>query len=245
MTADFSPPDPEANPSVLEARFGQRSELAEALAESVAEDLRKAIDARGKACLVVSGGTTPVPLFEGLSHQLLPWEKVSVTLADERWVTADHPASNEGLVRRHLLVEEAAEARFTGLVTEHGDPAEGEDACEARLRSLPRPFDVVVLGMGTDGHTASLFPGAPELGRGLDLDSDRSCLAIHPPGAEHPRMSLTLRALLGSRRCIVHITGAEKWKVYRRALRPGPAEELPIRAVLGKGREPIDVYWAP
>lgn len=238
-------PAPEAAPSVLEARFDNPTHLAEALAESIAQDLRSAIQARERATLVVSGGSTPLPLFEALSRQALPWSRVTVTLADERWVPADHEASNEALVRRHLFRGEAAEAELVGLYTGHATVGEGWQACEDRLKALPRPFDVVVLGMGGDGHTASLFPGAPELEAGIDLGTEHLCLPVHPPNADQARMSLTLKALVDSRRCVVHITGDAKWKVYRKALTVGPVEELPIRAVLGIGREPIDVYWAP
>ncbi|MEM9595680.1 MAG: 6-phosphogluconolactonase [Acidobacteriota bacterium] len=238
-------PAPEDAPSVLEARFDSPNKLADALAESLAADLRVAIQERGEASLVVSGGSTPVPLFAGLARQLLPWHQVTVLLADERWVDPGHDASNEGLVRRHLLVDEAEGAQLVGLKNDAATPEEGWEACEAALTAVPRPFDVVVLGMGADGHTASLFPGAPELGDGLDPAGERLCLPVRPPGAPHPRMSLSLAALLASRRCVVHITGDEKWRVYRRALAKGPVGSLPIRAILARGREPIDVYWAP
>lgn len=241
---DDAPTDFSA-PSVLETRFDHPESLAASLAESIAEALRRGVEARGRASLVVSGGSTPVPLFHQLSRELVPWSRVTVTLADERWVPGDHDASNENLVRRHLLQGDAEAATFVGLYRDAPTPEAGRAACEAALAEIPRPFDIVVLGMGTDGHTASLFPGSDELAAGLDLDTEHLCLPVHPRDAAHPRMSLTLRALLESRRMIVHLTGDAKWRVYRRALGPGPVEELPIRAVLGRGREPIDVYWAP
>ncbi len=198
---------------------------------------------RGTASLVVSGGSTPKPLFEHLSRQSLAWDRVRVTLADERWVPADHEASNERLVRRHLLVGEAAAAELIGLKTPDPTPEAGREACERALARLPRPFDVVVLGMGGDGHTASLFPDAPELGAGLDPETGHTCLAVRPPAAPHPRMSLTLSAITGSRKLVLHITGEDKRQVYLSASKPGPAEELPIRAVLESGR--VEVWWAP
>ncbi len=224
-------------------QFANPSDLAVALSDSVAEELRAAITERGEASLVVSGGSTPRPFFEHLSRQQLPWEQVRVTLADERWVPADHEDSNERLVRRHLLVGEAGAATMVGLKTSAPTPEEGRSACERTLAQIARPFDVIVLGMGGDGHTASLFPEAPELAAGLDATTSQTCLAVRPPAAPHARMSLTLPALLDSRRLILHITGEGKQAVYRRALEPGPPEELPIRAVLASGR--VEVWWAP
>lgn len=237
--------DPRDAPSVLETRFEHPKRLALALAESIAEDLRRAVQRRGRASLIVSGGSTPLLLFEALSAQDVPWDKVWVSLADERWVDPDDDASNEKLVRTKLLVSSAASAHFVPMKNDAATPEEGEASCEAALAELPRPFDVVVLGMGEDGHTASLFPGAAGLEEALDLASERLCAAVRPPEASHPRMTLTLAALLYSRRTVVHITGEAKWQVYRQALAPGPAHDPPIRAVLGRGPEPIDVYWAP
>lgn len=231
--------------SPRELRYEDRQTLARGLAGSIADDLRAAVRERGTASLVVSGGSTPGPLFEALSRISLPWEKVWVTLADERWVAADDEASNERLVRRSLLVGEAARARFVGLKNAAPTPEAGRETCEAALAAVPRPFDVVVLGMGDDGHTASLFPGTPELAAGLDAATDRWCLPVRPRTAPHPRMSLTLAAILASRRLVVHITGGAKWEVYREAREPGAADEVPIRAVLASGHRALGVYWAP
>ena len=219
--------------------------LAETLARDIADELRAAVAARGSASLVVSGGSTPRPLFAALARTPLPWRDVVVTLADERWVPPSHQDSNEALVRRHLLVGEAAAARFVGLWNDTPTPEEGHAACERALTAVPRPFDVLVLGMGGDGHTASLFPGAAELAAGLDRSSHRLCLAVHPTHAPHPRMSLTLPALAASRRVILHLTGATKRQVLDRALADGPEDQLPIRAVLRHATAGVDLYWSP
>ncbi len=224
-------------------RFDHRDALAAALADRVAEDLRSAIAERGTASLVVSGGSTPRPFFERLSRRPLAWDRVVVTLADERWVAPDDEASNQRLARRHLLVEDAAAATLVGLKTPQATPEAGREACARALAAVPRPFDVMTLGMGGDGHFASLFPDALELGDGLDPGNDRTCLATRPQAAPHPRMSLTLAAILDSRRLVLHLAGDEKWEVYRRASEPGPVEELPIRALLASGR--VEVWWAP
>ncbi len=229
---------------IRENLFEQRQELASSLADSIAADLEAAIGERGAASLVVSGGSTPWPLFQELSRRSLPWNRVWITLADERWVDIDDEASNEAMVRRLLLVDEAAAARWVGLKNDAATPEEGRDEAEERLRPIQRPFDVVVLGMGGDGHTASLFPDASELAAGLDPESDHLCLAVRPPEAPHPRLSLTLMALLDSRRIVLHLTGDDKRDVYRLALADGPAEELPIRAVLRGAADRVELYWA-
>lgn len=225
--------------------FDDRETLARELAEHIAGELTQSLDTHGEASLVVSGGSTPKPLFEHLSQQDLDWSRVTVTLADERWVDADHEDSNARLVAQHLLQNRATGARFVPLVNDAGSPEEGLAACEERLHAVPHPFDVVVLGMGSDGHTASLFPGTPTLAEGLDLENPATCLAVHPLDAPHPRMSLTLAALLDSRRLILHITGEGKWEVYQRALGEGPEDELPIRGALRHAPTGVDVWWAP
>ncbi len=227
-----------------EHRFSDPLALAQALAERVAADLTAAVIERGTASLVVSGGSTPRPFFERLRRLAIPWRRVWITLADERWVAVSDEASNEALVRRYLMRGPASEARFIGLKTEDPSPEAGQAACEKALREIPCPFDVVVLGMGNDGHTASLFPGAAELAEGLDRESPHLAIPVHSPAAAHPRMSLTLAALCNSRRVFLHITGDEKERIYRRALAEGPVEELPIRAVLRAAADRVEVYWA-
>ena len=222
-----------------------RQALAETLAHDVASTLSAAVATRGVASLVVSGGSTPRPFFAALASKDLPWDKVWVTLADERWVPADRESSNEALVREHLLVGPAARARFVGLWKDSPTPEDGQTLCEQALTTVPRPFDVLVLGMGGDGHTASLFPDAAELAAGLDLSNGALCLPVRPPEAPHPRMSLTLAALVASRQVILHITGADKRQVLDRALGDGPEDELPIRGVLRHFDRGVDLYWAP
>ncbi len=226
-------------------RFQDAEELAERLSEHVAQRLKEAIAKRGHGVLVVSGGSTPLPLFEHLSSQDIPWEKVFITLADERWVEPDDADSNEHLVRNHLLKNRAARARFIGLKTDEASAGQGEMACEKRLREIPTPFDIVVLGMGGDGHTASLFPGASRLAAATAMDSGRRCMAITPATAPHERMTLTLPALLNSREIILHITGEKKWQVYEKAAAKGPEDQMPIRYILRQKQVPVTVWWAP
>lgn len=225
-------------------RFSNRESLASALADEIAADLARGIAERGRSSLVVSGGSTPLPLFRQLRQRTVDWSAVEITLADERWVAADHPDSNEGLVRAELLQGAASVATFVPLKNSAATPREGQVACRAALAEIVSPFDVVILGMGSDGHTASLFPAADELDEGLDRSRTEACLAVRPPNAPHLRMSLTLHSLLNSRRQILHITGGDKLRVYQRALGEGPTRELPIRGLLRHAAN-LDVFWAP
>ena len=216
---------------------------AAALAQHVAKRLGEDLAAGAGAVLVVSGGRTPVPFFQALAVQPLDWARVIVTLADERWVPPDHPDSNEALVRRNLLSGRAAAARLVPLFTADASPAAAAEALAPVLEALPRPFSQVVLGMGEDGHIASLFPDALELARGLATAAP--VLAVHPGAAPHPRLSLSLSALLGARDIALLLAGEDKRAVLVRALGDGPVEALPVRAILRQTGAPVSVFWAP
>jgi 6-phosphogluconolactonase len=170
-------------------RYADMATLSADLANEIAASLTAAIAARGTASLVVSGGRSPVKLFECLRVQPLDWRQVCIALADERWVDADDPASNERLVRENLLKENAAAARFLGLKNGAPTPDIGAVSAWETFARVPRPFDAVVLGMGDDGHTASLFPGSPNLASALnpaavaaELEFDRA--ARFAPGRD-------------------------------------------------------------
>lgn len=230
---------------IHEHRFPDSLALAHALSGEVKVDLEEAIAARGVASLVVSGGRTPIQLFQQLRAERLDWSKIWVTLADERWVDTTSDASNERLVREHLLVDAASAAHFVGLKNPAPTPEAGADWATRAIKRVPRPYDLVMLGMGEDGHTASLFPGSLALARGLDMSAPAGCIAVNALTAPHARISLNLRALLDARRIVLHIEGAAKWQVYQRARAPGPAAELPVRAILQQKEVPVDVFWAP
>ncbi|SDH06007.1 6-phosphogluconolactonase [Pseudomonas flavescens] len=215
--------------------------LAASLAQAVAEALRDAIDSRGQATLVVSGGRSPVAFFEALARQPLPWAKVLVSLADERWVPASHDDSNEALVRRHLLQGPAADARLLGLYQSAGSLDEAAALAEQTLRDLP-PIDVLVLGMGSDGHTASLFPNSPNLDEALQPDCSRRCLPMLAPSVPHQRLTLSLPVLRAARRQLLSIEGAGKLHVLQQALQQDDEKAMPISAFL---HAPLEIYWCP
>jgi 6-phosphogluconolactonase len=213
--------------------------LAEALAGYVAAVLSARLAQAGTAVLAVSGGSTPVRFFHVLSKKTLDWSNVTVTLVDERWVPETSSRSNATLVRTHLLQGKAATARFLPLYNGAATPDAG---CAAF--GLPLPLTVAVLGMGTDGHTASLFPGGDNLASALDLDGEAIVLPMRAPGAGEPRITLTLPALLGADHIVLHVESEPKRAVLNRAMRPGPVEELPVRAILARQPEP-EIFWSP
>jgi 6-phosphogluconolactonase len=224
--------------------FPDQKNLVKALTDHIGNALRRDIAERGQASLVVSGGSTPLPLFEQLSQLSLPWPQVVIALADERWVEPSSPDANELLVRRNLLQNQAAAAVFIGLKNKAATAAAGWTECEKRLQDIPRPFTAVILGMGNDGHTASLFPCAPQLAAAVDMNCGRLCAAVRPQTAPHERMTLTLPAILAAKEIILHITGTEKKAVFDNALADGPLEAMPIRFVLRQQDVPVMVYWA-
>src|SRR5258708_29851376 len=213
------------NSDLSAQRYADIETLSRELATLVAGSLTAAISARGLASLVVSGGRSPVRLFEILRTQPLDWGRVCIALADERWVSPEDPASNERLVRDFLLKDHAASARFLGLKNRAPTPDLGAvSACETFAR-VPRPFDAVILGMGDDGHTASLFPGSPNLPSALNAAA--GCVGMWSPVAPHPRLRLNLTALLDSRRIAAVITGESKWHTYGAARPAGAVEDIP------------------
>jgi 6-phosphogluconolactonase len=233
------------NSELPASRYADIETASRELAARIAASLAAAVGARGVASLVVSGGRSPVRLFEILREQPLDWSHVCVALADERWVSPEDAGSNERLVREVLLKDHAAPARFLGLKNGAPTPDLGAVSAWETFARVPRPFDAVVLGMGDDGHTASLFPGSPNLPRALNQAAAAGCVGMWAPVEPHPRLSLNLTALLDSRRIAVLITGESKWRTYAAACAAGPVEDMPIRAVLRQSRTPVDVVWAP
>jgi 6-phosphogluconolactonase len=234
-----------ANSDPAAGKFADSESLSRTLSSRLAENLQAAIAARGLASLVVSGGKSPIRLFEMLRSAALDWSRVCIALADERWVDPADAGSNERLVREVLLQEAAAAARFIGLKNAAPTPDLGAVSAWETFARVPRPFDAVVLGMGDDGHTASLFPRSPNLLSALNPAAVAGCVGMWSPVAPHPRLSLNLSALLDSRRVVVLITGAEKWRTFTAASAEGPIQDMPVRAILRQRRTPVEVMWSP
>ena len=235
---------------VTEHLFDTREALLDALQKECVNALQDAMQARGKASLMVSGGSSPGPLYEHLSQTDLDWSAISVALVDERWVEPGHDKSNESLVVNTLLKNEAAKASLTGMKNAAERPLEGLAECEAAYQKLPQPFDLTLLGMGPDGHTASLFPHAEGLEKALDLSSDALCAAITAKQSEvtgeyTERMTLSLKGLMNSRRLVLLITGDDKLEALRAAQAGNEVADMPIRALLQQELVPLAIYWAP
>jgi len=215
------------------------------LAEAIAGALAHLIDTQGSACLAVSGGRSPIALFAALRVLPVRWADVSITLVDERAVPPEHADSNARLVREHLLQDAAAAARFFPLVLSphvHGGSVDVE-ACVATANDPFQQPDVAILGMGDDGHTASLFPDAPELGDGIDRAHAPAYLPVRPGVASHRRISLNLSALCAARRLFLSITGPVKRGVFDAAAQGAAQRALPVSYIIHQREVPLDVYW--
>jgi 6-phosphogluconolactonase len=213
--------------------FANTAELADAAASAVLARLSEGLGARGRASLVATGGRSPGPVYDRLSRAELDWAHVAVTLSDERQVDAGSPNSNARLLRERLFVGRAASAQFLPL-TDYAEPA---------LKKLT-PFDATMLGMGEDGHVASLIPGSPAMALAMEPEG-QALTAESPQGFGSPpvaRITLTLAALLQSRAIFLLIAGEAKRQVIERAQ---AGEDLPVRAILKQDRAPVRIFWTP
>lgn len=225
--------------------FKDGAALAEGLADRVSAALADAIVARGKATIAVSGGSTPKAFFKVLSTRDIDWAKVTVTLIDERFVPADNPRSNHLLVAENLLQDKAKAARFLPLYRDAGSAEDAATIVTADAAALGNPFDVAILGMGTDGHTASFFPGGSKLAEAISPDTPRGVITMEAEGAGETRLTFTFTSLQDARLLVLHIEGQGKKDVLAAAESDGPETDMPIRAVLRRAATPVDIYWAP
>jgi 6-phosphogluconolactonase len=231
------------NDGVREHRYADRATLAAELARAVVADLRRGITERGQSLLVVSGGTTPRAFLSALASEELDWPRVTVTLADERWVPPTHARSNERLVRETLLVGPAAGATFVPLYTDAADPESGVTRITAHIDQLMLPFDAVVLGLGNDGHCASLFPDGDRFVAACDPKNTVRVLPMRSPSAGEPRITLTLSTLVATRALYLQIEGADKRDTLAHVRAgDGAYARSPLRALLRAARVPMDVY---
>ena len=216
--------------------YPSRTALASGLAEVIAGELRSAL-AKGAATLSVPGGTTPGPVFDALSWMVLDWPRVAVLLNDERWVDETNPRSNTRLLRERLFVNHAAKARLLPLYAPTATPEDSLDTLAMGI--LPHlPITVLLLGMGADMHTASLFPGADKLAQAIASNAP-VLMALRAEAASEPRITLSAPVLKQARHIHILITGPEKRAALERA-RGLPPLQAPIRVVLDQAT----VHWA-
>ncbi len=233
---------------VIEHLFDSRDALVAALQAECESALRQAVDERGEATFMVSGGSTPEVLYKAMSQSDLPWESVYVALVDERWVAFDHPRSNEAFVVRSLLQNKAAAANLVGMKNTADTPQDGLADCEAAYQQLAQPYDVTILGMGPDGHTASWFPHAQGLPEALSTEQLCAAVVANPSavtGEEVERMTLSLTGVLQSKQLILLLTGQDKLDVFRKAQAGTDVADMPVRALLQQNQLPLTLYWAP
>lgn len=229
-------------PSLTWHTFPTPTAQAAALAEAVANGLRDRLHTQGHAVLAVSGGRSPIALFEALSRAKLDWPNVTITLVDERLVPPLHADSNAALVRRHLLQHAAAAARFLPLVGEQTDVTNPAAALAEAEAAFPTP-DIAVLGMGADGHTASLFPQAPQLAAAVSPECRSKLVHTSPVTAAHERISMSLNAIAAVPQLLLSIQGADKRAVLEQAAAM-PSNERPISLLLHRTNVHCQVYYA-
>jgi len=225
--------------------YDSLDELADAIAGDIEFIIDSAVDARGSSLIAVPGGTTGPAVFAKLAAQKLPWKKLTIIPTDDRLVPMDDERSNVRAIAKAFL---PLGARVIPIATEIADYRLAGNSADARLQDLPWPPDLVWLGMGKDGHTASIFAG-PDLQDALDAPKARRAVGVMPdplpPEAPVARVTLTRSAILSARTVTITITGDEKRAILEQAIADGHSSKLPIGRVLAEAEQPIDIHWAP
>jgi 6-phosphogluconolactonase len=233
---------------MIEAEWWEHED-AEAFAEAVAGDIgfiiESAIDARNGAVIGLSGGTTPVKAYEKLATMKLDWKRVTIFPVDDRLVKIDSPLSNVAMLAKIFLPKGG---RVMPLGVDNPDYRGAGNAADARLQDLHWPPDLVVLGVGSDGHTASIFPG-PDLEAALTAPKTRRAIGVMPdpmpPEAPVARVTLTRNAILSAKALMLCLTGDAKRAIVEQAIEDGAGSKVPIGQVLAEAEQPIDIHWAP
>ncbi len=228
----------------MHEEFESRDQAAKAAADIIRKAVERRLAATDEATVVLSGGTSPLGVFAELTAMDMPWDRLHVTLSDERWVSADHEDSNERMLYDSLLGQgNAREATFLPLFEADTDVAARSESLSQQIRLLPFPFACALLGMGEDGHFASLFPDADNLAAGLDTDNPDLVIPVQTAASPHPRVSLTLSALSRSDVIVLLIFGDKKLEVLNAAIED--PERYPVGTLLRQKRAPVHVLWAP
>lgn len=227
---------------LVEHFFNSRDTASIAAAGHIAACLREQLAVQARASLVVTGGSSPARCYAALAATPIDWSRVHLVLSDERWVAPLHKDSNERLIRDTLLCDRAATAELLPVYTAADSPDERCAALNRIMPSLPLPFSSALLGMGDDGHFASLFPDAANLAAGLDGNNKEWCIPVTTAASEHLRISLTLAALLQSEQILLLFFGAIKRDVYEQA--KAATTGYPVASLLSQARVPVHVFWA-
>ena len=228
----------------MHEEFASREQAAKAAADIIGQALERRLAAADEATVVLSGGSSPLGVFAELTAMDMPWDRLHVTLSDERWVPADHEDSNERMLYDSLLGRgNAREATFLPLFAADTDVAARSEALSQQIRLLPFPFACALLGMGEDGHFASLFPDADNLAAGLDTENPDLVIPVRTAASRHPRVSLTLSALSRSDAIVLLIFGDKKLEVLNSAIKD--PDRYPVGTLLRQKRAPVHVLWAP
>lgn len=209
--------------------------LASDLCARIGEILNETINKNGRASIAVSGGSTPILLFQKLSMLSIDWMQVDLTLVDDRWLEPTHSDSNELLVRTHLIKNNAIHVNFIPLKNKEKSASTGKNISQELIKAITLPFDIIILGMGNDGHTASLFPCCDELFMGMDLNNSDCLIATNPKTAPYERISLTARVIGNARNIFLHLNGSSKIETLKIAMGLKDAEKMPIYYFLEKG----------
>lgn len=220
-----------------------RKEIEIELSTLICSKLKNAIDTKGCASLLVSGGSTPVQLFQELSTKNINWSKVNVIPVDERFLPDSNPDQNGNLIKQHLLQNNASVANFQPLILNSEDAELNLSLVKSSIEEILQPFTVVILGMGTDGHTASLFPCSAELDHGLDLGSNDDLIITNPKSAPYQRISFTRKALLNTENLYLHCYGEEKKQLLDR-LESNSEKKHPIKAFIAQSNIKPEIFWS-